>query len=104
MSWFSPRPPEPVDPGRLDAVLAQNIEAQRRAADAADGVAQAAEESREHVEAVITALKDRTAERLALQEARRAAREHAARERGIVTAVDDLLKLPSFGGSGERKI
>lgn len=103
MSWFSPRPPEHVDPGRLDAVLAQNIEAQRRAADAADGVAQAAEESREHVEAVIAGLKDRTAERLALQEARRAARERAAQERGIVAAVDDLLKLPSFGGSGERK-
>lgn len=64
MSWFSPRPPELVDPGRLDAVLAQNIEAQRRAAAAADGVVRAADENREHVEAAVGAFKGRTAERL----------------------------------------
>lgn len=64
MSWFSPRPQKPADPGRFDAVVAQNIEAQRRSADAADEVTQAADESREHVEAVVGAFKDRTAERL----------------------------------------
>ena len=64
MSWFSPRPPEPVDPGRLDAVLAQNIEAQRRAGAAADEVVQAADENREHVEAAVGAFKERTAARL----------------------------------------
>ncbi|MDV2986989.1 UNVERIFIED_CONTAM: hypothetical protein Q9R58_22020 [Methylobacteriaceae bacterium AG10] len=64
MSWFSPRPPAPLDPASLDALLARSIEAQRRAARAADGVVQAADENREHVEAVVSAFKSRTAERL----------------------------------------
>ncbi len=64
MSWFSPRPPTPPDPAVLDAILAQNIEAQRRAAEAAEGVVQAADDNREHVEAAVGALKERSAERL----------------------------------------
>ncbi|HJE24899.1 MAG TPA: hypothetical protein K8W01_14685 [Methylorubrum populi] len=64
MSWFSPRPPEPPDPAPLDALLAQSIQAQQRVADAAEGVAQAADESREHVEAAVDGFKTRTAERL----------------------------------------
>lgn len=64
MSWFSPRSSVPADPGRFDAVVAQNIEAQRRAAEAADEVIQAADDNREHVEAAVGALKERSAERL----------------------------------------
>lgn len=64
MSWLFRRPPELVDPGRFDAVLAQNIEAQQRAAEAAEGVAQAADENREHVEAVVSAFNARTAARV----------------------------------------
>lgn len=64
MSWFSPRPPEMPDPAPFEALVARNIQAQRRAADAADDVVQAADENREHVEAVVGAFKSRTAERL----------------------------------------
>lgn len=64
MSWFSPRPPEPPDPGQFDAVLAQNIRAQHRTASAAEEVVQAADDNREHVEAAVGALKERSAERL----------------------------------------
>ncbi|PXW65536.1 hypothetical protein [Methylobacterium sp. B4] len=64
MSWFSPRPPAPPDPAPLDALFAQNIEAQQRAAEAAEDVVQAADESRESVEAAVGAFKCRTAERL----------------------------------------
>lgn len=64
MSWFSPRPPEPLDPSRVDAVIAKNLQAQRRSASAAEEVVQAADESREQVEAAVGAFKCRTAERL----------------------------------------
>lgn len=64
MSWFSPRPPAPPDPAPLEALLAQTIEAQQRAGDAAEDVAQAADDSRESVEAAVGAFKCRTAERL----------------------------------------
>lgn len=64
MSWLFRSPPASADPGRFDAVLAQNIEAQHRAADAAEGVAQAADENREHVEAVVGAFNARTAARV----------------------------------------
>lgn len=64
MSWFSPRLPEPSNPAALDAILAKSIEAQERAAAAADGVIQAADDNREHVGAAIGALKERSAERL----------------------------------------
>ena len=64
MSWFSPRPPTPPDPAPLDALFTQTIEAQQRAGDAAEDVVQAADESRESVEAAVGAFKCRTAERL----------------------------------------
>jgi len=64
MSWFSPRPPAPLDPTRFDAVLAQKIQAQRRTASAAEETVRAADENREQVEAVVGALKERSAERL----------------------------------------
>lgn len=64
MSWFSPRPPAQPDPAPLEALLAQTIEAQQRAGDAAEDVAQAADDSRESVEAAVGAFKCRTAERL----------------------------------------
>ncbi|ACK82440.1 hypothetical protein [Methylorubrum extorquens] len=64
MSWFFPSPPAPPDLAPLDALLAQNIEAQHRAGAASDDVAQAADENRESVEAVVSAFKCRTAERL----------------------------------------
>ena len=64
MSWFSPRPPEPLDPKSLDALLAKSIEAQERAAAAADEVVMAADDNRESVEAAVGAFKCRTAERL----------------------------------------
>lgn len=64
MSWLFRRPSETSDPGRFDAVLAQNIEAQQRAADAAESVAQAADDNREHVEAVVGAFNERTAARV----------------------------------------
>ncbi len=64
MSWFFRRPPESADPGRFNAVLAQNILAQQRAAAAAEGVAQAADDNREHVEAVVGAFNARTAARV----------------------------------------
>lgn len=64
MSWFFPRLPDPPDPAVLDALLAQTIEAQQRAGDAAEEVIQAADDNREHVEAAVGALKERSAERL----------------------------------------
>lgn len=64
MSWFSPRSPDPPDPAPLDAILAQALDAQHRAAEAADGVTQAADENREHVEAVVGAFNARTAARV----------------------------------------
>lgn len=64
MSWFSPRPPAPPDPAPLDALFAQAIEAQERAGNAADEVVLAADDNREHVEAAVGALKERSAERL----------------------------------------
>ncbi|KQT59991.1 hypothetical protein ASG52_19900 [Methylobacterium sp. Leaf456] len=64
MLWLFPRPPAPPDPAVLDALLAQTIEAQRRAGDAAEDVTQAADDNREHVGAAVGALKERSAERL----------------------------------------
>lgn len=64
MSWFSPRPPVPPDPAPLEALLAQTIEAQQRAGDAAEDVAQAADDTRESVEAAVGAFNARTAERV----------------------------------------
>lgn len=64
MSWFSPSPPAPPDPAPLDALLAQAIEAQQRAGDAAEDVAQAADENRESLEAVVGAFNARTAARV----------------------------------------
>lgn len=88
MSWLFRRPPEPADPGRFDAVLAQNIQAQQRAAEAAEGVALAADDNREHVEAVVGAFNARTAARV----------RHRTREpstsgpRAVVNAAIEQMK------------
>lgn len=63
MSWF--RHPQIADDGaRFDAVLAENIAAQKQLGRAADQVTQMADETREHVEAAIGGFKDRTDNRL----------------------------------------
>lgn len=64
MLWFSPRPPTPPDPAVLDALLAQTIEAQQRAGDAAEDVTAAADDNREHVEAAMGGFNARTAARV----------------------------------------
>ncbi|WP_232629175.1 hypothetical protein [Methylobacterium sp. Leaf118] len=64
MSWFFPRPPEMPDSSALDAILAQNIQAQQRAANAAEDVTAAADDNREHVEAAVGGFNARTAARV----------------------------------------
>jgi len=64
MFWFLPNNGGRDDAAQFDAVLAQNILAQQRAGEAADNVAQAADENREHVEATVSAFKARTERRL----------------------------------------
>ncbi|GEP11104.1 hypothetical protein [Methylobacterium gnaphalii] len=64
MSWFFPDIGGHAETARFDAVLAQNIEAQERAGQAAEDVTQAADENREQVGATVAAFKERTERRL----------------------------------------
>lgn len=96
MSWFSPSRPQSA---KLDAAVHEALLAGCEAGKAAEDMAAFTEDA----EARARSVAREATERLKRQQARRAAREKSARERGIVTVVDDLLQLQSFGGSGDRK-
>lgn len=88
MSWFYPRPPIQPDPAPLEALLAQTIEAQQRAGHAAEDVAQAADESRESVEAAVGAFNARTAERVR----RRIQAPSSSGPRAVVNAAIEQMR------------
>jgi hypothetical protein len=96
MSWFTPCRPRAA---HLDAAVNEALLAGNEAEKAAEDMTALTEA----VEVRARGVALEAAKRLERQEARRQAREKAARERGIVSVVDDLLQLQSFGGSGERK-
>lgn len=96
MSWFTPYRPRAA---QLDAAVNEALLAGNEAERAAEDMTALTEA----VEVRARGVALEAAKRLKRQEARRAAREKAARERGIVPVVDDLLQLQSFGGSGDRK-
>lgn len=96
MPWFAPNRPRAA---KLDAAVNEALLAGNEAKKAAEDMTALTEAVEERARSVAL----EAAKRLERQHARRAAREKAARERGIVPVVDDLLQLQSFGGSGDRK-
>lgn len=93
MSWFPRRTPPDVT-HRLDVAVNEALLAGSEVERAADSLVAHSEVSSARVNKV----SEDAGTRLARQEARRKAREKAVRDRGVAAAVEDLLKLPSFGG------
>ncbi len=98
MSWLFGRQPQAERYERLGAAVSEAVETSEEAAHTSERLTAATEDARARARKVAEA----AAERIERTERRRAERERAARERGIADAVDDLIRLPSFGGDDDR--
>ncbi|MGU3363047.1 hypothetical protein ACLBWX_22280 [Methylobacterium sp. M6A4_1b] len=97
MSWLFPS--HATRTAHLDAAVNEALLAGSEVEKAADDMVATTSEAEARAQAVA----DEATQRVARQELRRIAREKAVRERGVAAAVDDLLRLPSFGGPGDRE-
>lgn len=94
MSWLFGRQPKAERYERLGAAVSEAVETSEEATNVSQRSSVATEEARMRARQVA----DAAAKRIEHMERRRAERERATRERGIADAVDDLIRLPSFGG------
>lgn len=63
MSWFIPNRANQESAARFDAVIARNLQAQHRSAEASQDVTEAATDNRCHIAAAVEAFRERTEKR-----------------------------------------
>lgn len=100
MSWLFGRQPQAERYERLGAAVSEAVETSEEATHVSQRSSAATGEARTRARQVAEA----AAKRIEHTERRRAERERATRERGIADAVEDLIRLPSFGGDDDRGV
>ncbi|UMY16680.1 hypothetical protein MMB17_18635 [Methylobacterium organophilum] len=98
MSWLFPHWQEAEK--RLDGALSEQVLASEALSQATTAAAEQAERNSQEAELIA----EHARRRISQQQARRERRKRAEQDRGIVMAIEDVLKLRSFGGPGDGEV